>query len=186
MWISTPVGSNKCSLSKPSQWHFFALMPFIADSLVFAVSLFNTWLLYVSNYPLFFSTEFRLHWFKHIHTLFPYKNQALYWPRGCINDSHGLLVIYGCWSKISSLPLKVSVSTFGSDKRYRKPDQLINWFLLQLCLLSAILTVFFCGIVMSHYTWHNVTEKSRVTTKYVILFFTANTGKQFRCPILGE
>lgn len=38
---------------------------------------------------------------------------------------------------------------------------------LQLCNLSAILTVFFCGIVMSHYTWHNVTESSRVTTKYV-------------------
>ncbi|KAK9945579.1 hypothetical protein M0R45_011087 [Rubus argutus] len=32
--------------------------------------------------------------------------------------------------------------------------------------LSSILTVFFCGIVMSHYTWHNVTEKSRVTTKH--------------------
>ncbi|KAF2287698.1 hypothetical protein GH714_002371 [Hevea brasiliensis] len=32
--------------------------------------------------------------------------------------------------------------------------------------LSAILTVFFCGIVMSHYTRHNVTESSRVTTKH--------------------
>ncbi|KAG5559964.1 hypothetical protein RHGRI_003305 [Rhododendron griersonianum] len=32
--------------------------------------------------------------------------------------------------------------------------------------LSAILTVFFCRIVMSHYTWHNVTESSRVTTKH--------------------
>lgn len=40
-------------------------------------------------------------------------------------------------------------------------------FILQLFYLSAILTVFFCGIVMSHYTWHNVTESSRVTTKYV-------------------
>lgn len=39
--------------------------------------------------------------------------------------------------------------------------------LLQLCYLSGILTVFFCGIVMSHYTWHNVTESSRITTKYV-------------------
>lgn len=29
------------------------------------------------------------------------------------------------------------------------------------------MTVFFCGIVMSHYTWHNVTDNSRVTTKYV-------------------
>lgn len=36
---------------------------------------------------------------------------------------------------------------------------------LQLLDLSGILTVFFCGIVMSHYTWHNVTEKSRITTK---------------------
>lgn len=37
---------------------------------------------------------------------------------------------------------------------------------MQLFYLSGILTVFFCGIVMSHYTWHNVTENSRVTTKY--------------------
>lgn len=43
-------------------------------------------------------------------------------------------------------------------------------YLLQLCYLSGILTMFFCGIVMSHYTWHNVTESSRVTTKYVIIF----------------
>lgn len=41
--------------------------------------------------------------------------------------------------------------------------------LLQLFYLSGILTVFFCGIVMSHYTWHNVTESSRITTKYVCL-----------------
>ena len=39
--------------------------------------------------------------------------------------------------------------------------------IFQLLDLSGILTVFFCGIVMSHYTWHNVTESSRVTTKYV-------------------
>lgn len=38
---------------------------------------------------------------------------------------------------------------------------------LQLFQLSGILTMFFCGIVMSHYTWHNITESSRVTTKYV-------------------
>lgn len=47
-------------------------------------------------------------------------------------------------------------------------------FPLQLFNLSAILTVFFCGIVMSHYTWHNVTESSRVTTKYVALLFFFN------------
>ncbi|KAM3267374.1 hypothetical protein P3S67_032424 [Capsicum chacoense] len=32
--------------------------------------------------------------------------------------------------------------------------------------LSGILTVFFCGIVMSHYTWHNVTTNSKVTTRH--------------------
>jgi len=44
--------------------------------------------------------------------------------------------------------------------------------------LSGILTVFFCGIVMSHYTWHNVTESSRVTTKHAFatLSFIAETS----------
>ncbi|XP_034603318.1 uncharacterized protein [Setaria viridis] len=39
-------------------------------------------------------------------------------------------------------------------------------FCSQLLDLSGIFTVFFCGIVMSHYTWHNVTKSSRVTTKH--------------------
>ncbi|KAH1243689.1 Sodium/hydrogen exchanger 2 [Glycine max] len=43
----------------------------------------------------------------------------------------------------------------------------LSYMLSELFSLSAILTVFFCGIVMSHYTWHNVTESSRVTTKHV-------------------
>ncbi|XP_076940224.1 sodium/hydrogen exchanger 2-like [Bidens hawaiensis] len=42
----------------------------------------------------------------------------------------------------------------------------LSYMLAELFHLSGILTVFFCGIVMSHYTWHNVTEKSRVTTKH--------------------
>eukprot|EP00262_Sarcandra_glabra_P002628 TRINITY_DN13031_c0_g1_i1.p1 TRINITY_DN13031_c0_g1~~TRINITY_DN13031_c0_g1_i1.p1 ORF type:complete len:548 (+),score=48.85 TRINITY_DN13031_c0_g1_i1:364-2007(+) len=42
----------------------------------------------------------------------------------------------------------------------------LSYMLSELCNLSAILTVFFCGIVMSHYTWHNVTESSRITTKH--------------------
>ncbi|XP_071696100.1 sodium/hydrogen exchanger 1-like [Rutidosis leptorrhynchoides] len=41
-----------------------------------------------------------------------------------------------------------------------------SYMLAELFYLSGILTVFFCGIVMSHYTWHNVTEKSRITTKH--------------------
>ncbi|KAJ9187723.1 hypothetical protein P3X46_003147 [Hevea brasiliensis] len=42
----------------------------------------------------------------------------------------------------------------------------LSYIMSELFNLSAILTVFFCGIVMSHYTWHNVTESSRVTTKH--------------------
>ncbi|KAH9576536.1 hypothetical protein CY35_01G167000 [Sphagnum magellanicum] len=42
----------------------------------------------------------------------------------------------------------------------------LSYILAELLFLSGILTVFFCGIVMSHYTWHNVTESSRVTTKH--------------------
>ncbi|CAA2991501.1 sodium hydrogen exchanger 2-like [Olea europaea subsp. europaea] len=42
----------------------------------------------------------------------------------------------------------------------------LSYMLSELFNLSAILTVFFCGIVMSHYTWHNVTENSRITTKH--------------------
>lgn len=43
--------------------------------------------------------------------------------------------------------------------------------------LSGILTVFFCGIVMSHYTWHNVTASSRTTTKhgFATMSFIAET-----------
>ncbi|XP_045796517.1 sodium/hydrogen exchanger 2 isoform X1 [Trifolium pratense] len=53
----------------------------------------------------------------------------------------------------------------------------INLHVLQLWFLSGILTVFFCGIVMSHYTWHNVTESSRITTKhsFATLSFVAET-----------
>ncbi|CAA6662079.1 unnamed protein product [Spirodela intermedia] len=44
----------------------------------------------------------------------------------------------------------------------------LSYMLAELLDLSGILTVFFCGIVMSHYTWHNVTESSRITTKYYV------------------
>ncbi|GER32990.1 sodium/hydrogen exchanger [Striga asiatica] len=53
----------------------------------------------------------------------------------------------------------------------------LSYILAELCDLSGILAVFFCGIVMSHYTWHNVTESSRVTTKHAFatLSFIAET-----------
>ncbi|KAL2610394.1 hypothetical protein R1flu_028967 [Riccia fluitans] len=53
----------------------------------------------------------------------------------------------------------------------------LSYILAELFSLSGILTVFFCGIVMSHYTWHNVTERSRVTTKHAFasMSFIAET-----------
>ncbi|KAJ6917787.1 sodium/hydrogen exchanger 1-like [Populus alba x Populus x berolinensis] len=53
----------------------------------------------------------------------------------------------------------------------------LSYMLAELFYLSGILTVFFCGIEMSHYTWHNVTESSRVTTKHAFatLSFVAET-----------
>eukprot|EP00249_Psilotum_nudum_P011860 c23429_g1_i1 orf=170-1846(+) len=53
----------------------------------------------------------------------------------------------------------------------------LSYMLAELFYLSGILTVFFCGIVMSHYTWHNVTESSRITTRHTFatLSFIAET-----------
>ncbi|KAK2984092.1 hypothetical protein RJ640_028556 [Escallonia rubra] len=53
----------------------------------------------------------------------------------------------------------------------------LSYMVAELLSLSGILTVFFCGIVMSHYTWHNVTESSRVTTKhsFATISFIAET-----------
>lgn len=42
----------------------------------------------------------------------------------------------------------------------------LSYVLAEVFGLSGILTVFFCGIVMSHYAWHNVTINSQVTTKH--------------------
>ncbi|WVZ63093.1 hypothetical protein U9M48_012758, partial [Paspalum notatum var. saurae] len=41
----------------------------------------------------------------------------------------------------------------------------LSYMISKLLDFSGILMAFFCGIVMSHYTWHNVTESSRITTK---------------------
>lgn len=42
----------------------------------------------------------------------------------------------------------------------------LSYMMAELFDLSGILTVFFCGIVMSHYTWHSMTDGSKVTTKH--------------------
>ncbi|GAB4855505.1 monovalent cation:H+ antiporter, CPA1 (nhx1) [Ancistrocladus abbreviatus] len=53
----------------------------------------------------------------------------------------------------------------------------LSYMIAELINLSGILTVFFCGIVMSHYTWHNISESSRITTKHAFatISFIAET-----------
>ncbi|MED6108674.1 monovalent cation:H+ antiporter, CPA1 (nhx1) [Stylosanthes scabra] len=53
----------------------------------------------------------------------------------------------------------------------------LSYMVAELLDLSGILTIFFCGIVMSHYTWHNVTGSSRITTKhsFATISFIAET-----------
>ncbi|ONK68518.1 uncharacterized protein A4U43_C05F12670 [Asparagus officinalis] len=53
----------------------------------------------------------------------------------------------------------------------------LSYMMAELLQLSGILTVFFCGIVMSHYAWHNVTENSRISTRHIFatLSFIAET-----------
>ncbi|KAL5068709.1 hypothetical protein RYX36_019596 [Vicia faba] len=54
----------------------------------------------------------------------------------------------------------------------------LSYMIAELLNLSGILTIFFCGIVMSHYTWHNVAGNSRTTTKhsFATLSFIAETS----------
>ncbi|KAK7344449.1 hypothetical protein VNO77_14065 [Canavalia gladiata] len=47
-----------------------------------------------------------------------------------------------------------------------------SYMLAGLLNLNGILTVFFCGILMSHYTWHNVTEKSRIASRHAFATFS--------------
>ncbi|KAI3496866.1 hypothetical protein L1887_39244 [Cichorium endivia] len=48
----------------------------------------------------------------------------------------------------------------------------LSYMLAELFELSGILTVFFAGVLMSHYSWHNVTESSRITTRYAFATFS--------------
>ncbi|XP_038973282.1 sodium/hydrogen exchanger 4 [Phoenix dactylifera] len=53
----------------------------------------------------------------------------------------------------------------------------LSYMLAELLQLSGILTVFLCGIVMSHYAQHNVRDNSRTTTRHIFatLSFMAET-----------
>ncbi|CAI0437387.1 unnamed protein product [Linum tenue] len=81
---------------------------------------------------------------------------------------------------LTSLVLKTLY--FGKHSSIRELAMMVlmaylSYMLSELLKLSGILTVFFCGIVMSHYSWHNVTESSRITARHVfaMLSFVAET-----------
>ncbi|KAK7305194.1 hypothetical protein VNO77_43095 [Canavalia gladiata] len=72
--------------------------------------------------------------------------------------------------------------SFGNHSSVREIALMIlmaylSYMLSELLNLSGILTVFFCGILMSHYAWHNVTEISRITIRHVFatMSFIAET-----------
>ncbi|XP_022150237.1 sodium/hydrogen exchanger 2-like isoform X2 [Momordica charantia] len=71
---------------------------------------------------------------------------------------------------------------FGRHSTYREIVMLIllaylSYMIAEYWHLSGILSVFFCGIVMSHYTWHNVTESCRQISSHIFatLSFVAET-----------
>ncbi|GIL70963.1 hypothetical protein Vretifemale_1624 [Volvox reticuliferus] len=43
---------------------------------------------------------------------------------------------------------------------------LLAYFLAEALELSAVLSVFFCGIAMSHYTWHNLVPAAKMITRH--------------------
>ncbi|KAL5735819.1 hypothetical protein ACOSQ2_030607 [Xanthoceras sorbifolium] len=53
----------------------------------------------------------------------------------------------------------------------------LSYTLAEVLKLSGILTVFFCGIFMSHYAWHNLSDNSRISTRHVfaMMSFIAET-----------
>ncbi|XP_057765562.1 sodium/hydrogen exchanger 4 isoform X2 [Salvia miltiorrhiza] len=56
----------------------------------------------------------------------------------------------------------------------------LSYMLAELLELSGILTVFFSGIFMSHYAWHNVTDSSRITTRNIYISIRGNGCSGYR------
>ncbi|CAI0466647.1 unnamed protein product [Linum tenue] len=88
---------------------------------------------------------------------------SLVFGEGVVNDATSVVGLLSAYT--------IKTLYFGRHSTDREVAIMIlmaylSYMLAELFSLSAILTVFFCGIVMSHYTWHNVTQSSRVTTKH--------------------
>ncbi|XP_063943303.1 sodium/hydrogen exchanger 1 isoform X3 [Daucus carota subsp. sativus] len=48
----------------------------------------------------------------------------------------------------------------------------LSYMMAELFDLSGILTAFFCGLVMSHYAWHSMTDGSKVATRHAFATFS--------------
>ncbi|KAK8689447.1 hypothetical protein V6N13_088168 [Hibiscus sabdariffa] len=94
---------------------------------------------------------------------------------GVVNDATSI-VLYNAVQSIDmdNIDALISLKLLGTFLYLFFSSTLLGIALLN---LSGILTIFFCGIVMSHYTWHNVTESSRTTTKHAFatMSFIAET-----------
>nr|GMD76645.1 sodium/hydrogen exchanger 2-like [Ipomoea batatas]GMD77403.1 sodium/hydrogen exchanger 2-like [Ipomoea batatas]GMD80571.1 sodium/hydrogen exchanger 2-like [Ipomoea batatas] len=97
---------------------------------------------------------------------------SLVFGEGVVNDATSIVLFNAVQNfDLSNINTLVVLQLFGKHSTDREIAIMIcmaylSYMLSELFSLSAILTVFFSGIVMSHYTWHNVTESSRVTTKH--------------------
>ncbi|CAF2011948.1 unnamed protein product [Brassica oleracea] len=90
--------------------------------------------------------------------------------------SYFLYICFPIWSK-STCPHMACLS-HSTDREVALMMLMtyLSYMLAELFDLSGILTVFFCGIVMSHYTWHNVTESTRITTKHTFWNIVISCG----------
>ncbi|KAE8726357.1 Sodium/hydrogen exchanger 2 [Hibiscus syriacus] len=94
---------------------------------------------------------------------------SLVFGEGVVNDATSVVLFNAIQSfDLSHINTATALQLHSTDREVALMILMayLSYMLAELFYLSGILTVFFCGIVMSHYTWHNVTESSRVTTKH--------------------
>ncbi|KVH94428.1 Cation/H+ exchanger [Cynara cardunculus var. scolymus] len=96
--------------------------------------------------------------------------------QGVVNDATSVVLFNAVMNfDLSDMNTAVAYKFAGNFLSLHSTDREIALMILMAYLsyitaevfkLSGILTVFFCGILMSHYAWHNVTLKSQVTTRH--------------------
>ncbi|XP_031284196.1 sodium/hydrogen exchanger 4 isoform X2 [Pistacia vera] len=100
---------------------------------------------------------------------------SLVFGEGVVNDATSI-VLFNAIQKIDveNLDGKAALRIIGSFFYLFTTSTTLGITLLE---LSGILTVFFCGIFMSHYAWYNVTDSSRITTRHIfeMMSFVAET-----------